>query len=328
MPFQIVPSLREHGAPIALATLLRTQGVSHPTMWRALRAAGADIASWRVGRALWVAATRPPGRIPVRQITEEGAVVSLADLRPLWDGQWLWSDWRGRPCVFARLPPEIAFLRPEGFLGHALAHRIAPLEGVADNPVYWSDWDVVRVLSEYGEDVPGDLLVGERAHERWWHLAPAPIPEGARVAYFEERARAALAGEAPGSSAGGEQPKFVGMLRLPNRQAQSVVVKFSPPRGTPVADRWADLLAAEEIALSLWQDAGFPAAVPQIADGPTRRFLVSLRFDRVGATGRRGVLSLGALDDEYFGKRATPWGAAAGRLEAAGMLSSADAQVM
>ena len=328
MPFQIVPSLREHGAPIALATLLRAQGVSHPTMWRALRAAGADVASWRVGRTLWVAATRPPGRIPVRQVTEEGTVVSLADLRPLWDGQWLWDDWQGRPRVFVGLPPEIAFLHPEGFLGRTLAHRIAPLEGVADNPLYWSDWDVVRVLSEYGEDVPGDLLIGERAYERWWHLAPTPIPEDTHIAYLEERARAVMAGEVPGSSAGGEQPKFVGMLRLPPGRAQSVVVKFSPPRGTPIAERWADLLAAEEIALSLWRDAGFPAAVSHVVDGPARRFLVSWRFDRVGATGRRGVLSLGALDDEYFGKRAMPWSAAASRLEASGMLSSADAHVM
>ena len=328
MPFQIVPYLRLHGAPVPLATLMRTQGVSHPTIWRALRAASTDVASWRVGRALWVAATRPPGRVPVRQITEEGAVVSLADLRPLWDGQWLWSDWRGRPCVFAGLPPEIAFLRPEGFLGCALAHRIASLEGVADNPIHWSDMDVVRVFSEYGEDLPGDLLVGERAHERWWHLAPSWIPEDTWAAYFEERARAALAEEAPGSLAGGEQPKFVGTIRLPNGQAQAVVVKFSPPRGTPVADRWADLLAAEAIALRLWQDTGFPAAVPQIVDGPTRRFLVSPRFDRVGGAGRRGVLSLGALDDEYFGRRATPWSAAAERLKTARMLSSADAEVM
>ena len=55
-----------------------------------------------------------------------------------------------------------------------------------------------------------------------------------------------------------------------------------------------------------------------------RRFLASPRFDRVDGAGRRGVLSLGALDDEYFGKRATPWGTAAGRLKAARMLSSAD----
>lgn len=328
MPFQIVPYLRKHGAPLALATVIRTQGVSRPTTWRALRAAGSDVASWRVGRALWMAATRPPGRIPVRQITKDGAVVSLADLRPLWDGQWLWTDWQGRPCVFAGLPPEIAFLRPEGFLGRALAQQMAPIEGVADNPIHWSDMDVVRVLSGYGEDLPGDLLLGERAHERWWHLTPSLIPKDGLPAYLEERARAALAGEAPGSSAGGEQPKFVATLRLANEPVLPVVVKFSPPRGTLIADRWADLLALEAIALNLWQDAGFSAAVPQIVDGPTRRFLVSPRFDRVGATGRRGVLSLGALDDEYFGRRATPWSAAAGRLTAARMLSSADAEVM
>ena len=117
---------------------------------------------------------------------------------------------------------------------------------------------------------------------------------------------------------GGEQPKFVATLRLANGPVLPVVVKFSPPRGTLIADRWADLLALEAIALSLCQ----------IVDGPTRRFLVSPRFDRVSATGRRGVLSLGALDDEYFGRRATPWSAAAGRLMAARMLSSADAEVM
>jgi len=153
------------------------------------------------------------------------------------------------------------------------------------------------MFSEYGEDLPGDLLVGERAQERWWHLTPSWIPKDAMAAYFEERARAALAGEAPGSSVGGEQPQFMGTLWLPNGQVLPVVVKLSPPRGTSVADRWADLLAAEAIALSLWQDTGFPAVVPPIVDGSVRRFLVSPRLDRVGAAGRRGVLSLGALGD-------------------------------
>ena len=63
-----------------------------------------------------------------------------------------------------------------------------------------------------------------------------------------------------------------------------------------------------------------------LLDAGGRRFLISERFDRVGATGRRGLISLGAIDDEYFGQRTTTWVGAAYRLEHAGMVSPESAE--
>jgi hypothetical protein len=53
------------------------------------------------------------------------------------------------------------------------------------------------------------------------------------------------------------------------------------------------------------------------------RFLEVERFDRSGARGRRGVISLRALDNEYFGSESS-WTGIAPRLLAAGRIGAAD----
>ena len=326
MAFNLIRVLRTLAAPVAGSELAASQGISHPTLWRAMRAAGPQIASWKEGRRLWLAATRPPGLIPVRRVASDGEIIDLPPARPLANGGTLWIDWRGHLRVFEGLPPEIAALRPEGFLGRALARQIATTYDVADNPSHWSDDEVLRIMSERGEDLPGDLILGEASLARWYQNSARPIPETDGLAEaFEARARATLAGDLPGSSAGGEQPKFTAILQTTDGALCSVLVKFAPRGSAPIACRLSDLLAAEAIALAVLQKAGLPAVVPRIIDGPDRRFLVSPRYDRVAATGRRGVLPLGALDDEYFGKRRTSWTAASARLVAARMLPPQDA---
>ncbi len=55
-----------------------------------------------------------------------------------------------------------------------------------------------------------------------------------------------------------------------------------------------------------------------------RAYLEVERFDRVGVSGRRGVISLGAVDDRFFGQR-DRYSLAGGRLAKAGMLPPDDA---
>ena len=56
-------------------------------------------------------------------------------------------------------------------------------------------------------------------------------------------------------------------------------------------------------------------------------FLEVTRFDRHGAHGRSSVISIGAIDDEYFGMRDT-WIKAATRLFNQKMISSTDAKAL
>jgi hypothetical protein len=71
-------------------------------------------------------------------------------------------------------------------------------------------------------------------------------------------------------------------------------------------ERHADLLIAEHIALSVLNDAGIPAAYTMLIRSGTYQFLVIRRFDCIHS-GRRGMLSLKALDVEFVGSRDQRW---------------------
>jgi hypothetical protein len=88
------------------------------------------------------------------------------------------------------------------------------------------------------------LLVGERARELFLQMSdPVPVD---RQASYPALARAAAAGESPGSSAGGEQPKFGAYT-----DRGHVLVKYSAPDDNAVSERWRDLLCAEHHALAV-----------------------------------------------------------------------------
>ncbi len=87
--------------------------------------------------------------------------------------------------------------------------------------------------------------------------------------------QAALGSSLPGSSAGGEQPKFSAV-----RQGRAVLVKFSPAGDSPADQRWRDLLLCEALALHTLAEAGIAAAPTEIVQAGGRVFLQSQRFDR------------------------------------------------
>ena len=100
----------------------------------------------------------------------------------------------------------------------------------------------------------------------------------------------------PGSSAGGEQPKFCTI-----HSGRHVLVKFSPASDSAVSQRMRDLLVCEHLALQTLAQAGRPAATTQIFLAAGRVFLESERFDRT-PQGRIAMVSLEVYDSEYIGK--------------------------
>jgi HipA-like C-terminal domain len=132
-----------------------------------------------------------------------------------------------------------------------------------------------------------------------------------------------MAGAPPGSSAQGEHPKFTAWVAEEGGTV-AVIVKFSPPRSTPIGRRWADLLIAEHLAHRVLQEHGIQSCRSEIVQHEDRVFLQCERFDRVGTEGRRGVVSLFAVDTWRYGKLDS-WTASAGRLVLDGLLSAEDA---
>jgi hypothetical protein len=143
---------------------------------------------------------------------------------------------------------------------------------------------------------------------------------------YPEQANAVLNDDMPGSSAAGEQPKFTACLLQPDNTCRHVIVKFSGNRSQPEDIRWADLLVAEHIANEVLSEHGIPAAKTSLLRGERRFFLESTRFDRRGERGRKGLLSLEALDAAFFGRIDTPWTDAAERLRSDGWIVNEDAE--
>lgn len=192
------------------------------------------------------------------------------------------------------LPWWLFDMRPQGYLGRAWASTHAVGLGLAANPEQWSDADVVRALLAQGHDAIGNLLIGEQARDRFLEM-PEPHPID-RATTYPALAVAAGAGEAPGSSAGGEQPKFCTYT-----ERGHVLVKFSAPDDNPVSERWRDLLLAEHLALKVL------GVKTEVFDFAGQRFLEIPRFDRIGQMGRVGVFSLRALDAEFVGNARASW---------------------
>lgn len=225
------------------------------------------------------------------------------------------SDFGSMPPT-DRLPWFMSPLRAEGFLGRLLAQRLQPF-GLPASPEKWAIEDVLFAALQLG-DAPGALHLGD-APPAAHHVLPA---EAKALAAALEGLAADVATTLPaGSSAGGEQPKFVAI----DADGRHLLVKFAPPRGTPFGERWHDLLTAESLASRVLADHGVPVAATRIVEGPRRTFLLSERFDRIGPRGRRHVVSIGAAHEAFVPGSYHGWGRTAEALARQRRLSTEDA---
>lgn len=221
------------------------------------------------------------------------------------------------------LPWWLQDLRPQGFLGRHLAKALFKQGIVATYDIdYWQDQDIFQALLHAKGDSPGNLLLGTQSYQQWLQHEPVAVS----VADFVKLATDAMAGEVAGSSAGGEQPKFCAFVDGKHR-----LVKFTEPvamvNGNANSQRWADLLQAEHLALSVLADAGIAATHSQIIQQEQRTFLSCERFDRINALGRKGLVSLRMVKAEFVGKP-SEWPVIAQHLLQGKHISAADAETI
>jgi len=227
--------------------------------------------------------------------------------------------------VFEDVPYFVWDLRPQGYLGKIFVSQHPELK----LPERWEDWreeDLFKTLNLRGDDLVGNLLIGRVSFERFQIKEPEIVLHAQRKKKYPVYADRTLRGAFVGSSAGGEQPKFT--LPIQNeKNIQHVIVKFSPPNKTAAGLRWADLLYAEELALNILREGGYSAAKAEAFEAAGRVFLEGVRCDRVGLKGRQGVLTLGAIDDEFIGSRES-WTKTALRLREQKRINKQDASTM
>ncbi|MBI4625575.1 MAG: type II toxin-antitoxin system HipA family toxin YjjJ [Verrucomicrobia bacterium] len=326
------------GGALTAQALADALDVDRSTVARGLARLGAAVVPLGAARRTRYALRRPVrtvgDRWAISRIDDAGRAREWARLHAMHGGWWI--EWAGEPPAWAEcavdrdgfldgLPFFLGDLWPQGFLGRILARRLADALRVPSDPRHWGDDDTLVFLQAEGDDLPGDLVVGGEPLRRVLAsaLAASPemaMPETERPARYPELAVRAMASERPGSSVGGEQPKFLAMVRRDDGAVQPVLVKFSPPMETPVGRAWADLLAAESHALAVLAEHGLATPGATTLDAGGRRFLEVIRHDRVGAHGRRGVVSLAALHASLAGGAANDWPAAAEALVHAGLI--------
>ncbi|HRQ88569.1 MAG TPA: type II toxin-antitoxin system HipA family toxin YjjJ [Bacteroidia bacterium] len=333
----MTPLLMARG-PVSATELAAALRVDRSTVVRALSRFGNELATFGATRSTRYALRRtvfPMGnRWPVYRIGETGRARLWATLESYHDRRWrvVWPDAETAPVwadrfldadgMWEGFPFFLADIRPQGFLGRTIARHLPRLLGLPEDPRLWSDDDTLLYLQAEGDDPPGALVVGEECLRR--ALSP---PSGEAVPEQDRPARyAALASTAtevaPGSSAGGEQPKFLARVIDGSGTERPVIVKFTPPVDQTTGQRWADLLACEGLASEILAGHGLTSHGTTVLDADGRRFLESSRFDRTDGGGRRGVVSLSALHPEANAYGAAAWTRAAGELEADGLIDS------
>ena len=238
----ILQALRRHGGVATSAQLVDALGVSQPTVSRAL----APLV--RAGRVRKVGAARSQryllpravagvgDDIPILRVNTAGVPAPFGRMVPLVGGAFWVDEVDGVSERHDGLPWFLSDMRPQGFMGRNFA-QLHPDLHLTQDPRHWSDDDMLRALALRGEDLPGNLIVGDaslaRFHTLGQRLARAASPDD-----YPLLARSALQGQLPGSSAGGEQPKFCCVT-----QGRSVIVKFSSSGDSP-ADQRADKAGA------------------------------------------------------------------------------------
>lgn len=189
----------------------------------------------------------------------------------------------------AALPWYLSPLKAEGFLGRLAGRTMASL-GVEADPERWSIETILYAALQV-HDAPGALTMGVQDH-----AGVALRLSADSLTADLDTAAARVATTLPvGSSAGGEQPKFLAFMAGWGH----VIVKFTPPLRSPGGQRWSDLLHAEHLACSTLHENGIDAAVSQIVRTTERTYLISKRFDRIGPLGRRHVVSIGKAHEAF-----------------------------
>lgn len=329
-------ALLHSGDPVPAADLVQQLGTSRTILARLVREAGDQVMRLGQARATAYVATGlgRPNHWPLYRMGADATPEPLGTLHALRGERFLFQPEGRRPNLmrpvdavaghFPGIPWFLDDVRPQGFLGRTLAHRLGRQLGVPEDLLSWRTADNLIGIQHGGTGI-GDLLLGSRAVDQALdeiQNPPDAVAIGHRLDAYARMARDALAGEEVGSSPGGEQPKFTATV-CDGSTRYAAIVKFA------VSARWADLLVMEHLALRTLAAHGVPAAVSTLLQEDDHTWLELQRFDRTpDVLGRRGFVSLMALDGAFTGEGRRSWAEAGRQLQALRLIDAASAERM
>ncbi len=295
--------LLSHG-PSSARDVYRSLGVSQSAFSLAVAKMRAEIVVIGARRSARYALARGipevGTEIPIYLVSESGVPELIARLLPIQPSGYFVDS--VSPAVRSARYPDLPFwlndVRPSGFLGRLVPRRHPELHFPSDVSL-WSSNHVLRYATTLGRDLIGNLVLGDRALEAALQHSAPMVKEGDREEAYRKLARETLEFGAAGSSAAGEQPKF---LAIKQESRTPVLVKFSPLGRDAINIRRRDLLICENHALEVIRSHGHDAASSEVLVGDDQTFLELARFDRTATGGRRGLMMLQTLSEQFTGE--------------------------
>lgn len=187
-------------------------------------------------------------------------------------------------------------MAPSGYMGARFAKRFPELR-LPEKSQLWGADHALRALSERGEDLTGNLIVGDTSKARFFELAQLTRTDQQLEAdAYHLRAAFDESIDQGGSSLGGDRPKvamhFVSRDEGGGQRVLETLVKFTPPLETPAGRRWNNLLQMEAACAATLSVQGIAAAGSIYRPRDARGLLIVTRFDRTEAGGRVGAATL------------------------------------
>ena len=295
--------------PHSAKELMQSLQLSQPSVSRLLKTHN-NIIKIGKARATQYALKRPIRNMgyqwPVYRIDEQAHIALAGQLIAVYPHGFVWHDaLTNANTLYEGLPWFLWDIRPQGFLGREFKQIHLQL-GLPERLPDWQDDDVLVFLLKFGFVQPSHFIVGDdsrlalnRLQKDVWQPAEDDGLAQTRALYGQEAGKV-VRQDVARSSAAGEQPKF-SVFVVENQRVLELLVKFSPPLTTANGQRWSDLLVAEHLALKTLQHYGVAAAHSDIVQTGGRTFLEVVRFDRTPCLGRKGMVSLDAVSNEFVG---------------------------
>ncbi len=316
---EAVAALLARGEPLTAAQLAAATQKSASSMSLAIGKLGDRVHRMGAARSTRYALKQDILGLPAQQ------AVTWPDRAGI-SSQWgqltfLHNDWlhvrssKNEWLTQGHLPWFLTPLRPQGYLGRELA-RSAP--NLPPDPQVWSLAQILYSASALIHNPSGAFFLNSYQTK----TLAAPEDGSPLGDYYDRLAQETGAGSPVGSSAAGEQPKFV----VSFRRDRPAIVKFTPPHGTPFGERWRALLMLEKLALDILQSHAVASARSEIVQTQRRTYLQSARFDRDADHGARHVVAIAALHEEFVGGSWTNWVKASEALAKKGLITQQELQ--
>lgn len=310
------------GEPLASREICQKLSISQPTLSRAIAELGDRVCRMGAARSTRYALSKDilgwPAVQSIGLTDAQGSLQTWGALTYLHPNHTFAKTTGGEWFNAAgRLPWFLMPLRPQGFLGRQYA-RTRP--DFPPNPDDWSLAHTLLIITQHAHNPPGAFELGQIGFfGRLVDEVSAAVAD--RLTQYDTTAVNASQTLPLGSSAGGEQPKFLSEYSGA-QDRHHCIVKFTPPHGTPFGARWRALLTLEQLALQTLAAHGIDTAATHLLHSSQRTYLESVRFDRIGTEGKRHVVAIAALQDEFVGGSWTNWVKTSETLASKGMITA------